>query len=303
VAVSLVFLPVIQFLDGNGNPLAGAKLFSYLAGTSTPAALYADPGGVTPLANPAIADSGGRLTAYATIGTGFKFNLLDANNVQQPGWPIDNYLVAPLTTPAQLAASFTDVAGMQASLDPGEVGTEILPTSHAAEHQQLKLVLKEMKGTAQWYESYKIRRVPVFATSQADENVTWLATGTTAWNFRFVIPDGWQDASQIAVKLLRRSSVGSGTAVMRWRWQRVRDNTAPTPAPGSPETNADFVLSDTNTHLYTNSIVPGGSFPTLQANDIVVVTFTRLGDDGGDTCTGQIIADGLYVEYTGLASR
>ena len=48
MAVGVISLPLFQFSDDVGVPLAGAKLYSYLAGTSTPSALYADHLGDTP---------------------------------------------------------------------------------------------------------------------------------------------------------------------------------------------------------------------------------------------------------------
>src|ERR1700704_1472165 len=90
MAVSVVSLPLLQFFDDAGHPLAGAQLFSYLAGTSTPAALYADYRGVTPLPNPAIADPGGKLLAYGLQGQSYKLDLRDANGTPQNGWPLDH---------------------------------------------------------------------------------------------------------------------------------------------------------------------------------------------------------------------
>lgn len=54
-------LPLVkpQFLDENGNPVAGGKVYFYQAGTSTPLATYADKDGVTPNSNPVVLDSGG----------------------------------------------------------------------------------------------------------------------------------------------------------------------------------------------------------------------------------------------------
>jgi hypothetical protein len=46
-------------IDANGNPLAGAQLFFYQTGTTTPQTVYADSAATTPLSNPVVADSGG----------------------------------------------------------------------------------------------------------------------------------------------------------------------------------------------------------------------------------------------------
>jgi hypothetical protein len=97
-------LPYFVALDVNDQPLPGAKLYSYVAGTLTPLATYSDPAGLTPNANPVICDSAGRAFVYLTANTGYKLNLLDANNVQQANWPIDqvNLIAGQSITSQQL---------------------------------------------------------------------------------------------------------------------------------------------------------------------------------------------------------
>lgn len=50
-----------QFCDNNGNPLNGGKLYTYLAGTTTPAATYTSSAGTTFHPNPIILNAGGRV--------------------------------------------------------------------------------------------------------------------------------------------------------------------------------------------------------------------------------------------------
>lgn len=113
MTVGLVYMPLLQFFDNNGNVLAGAKLFSFLANTNTPAALFADAAGVTPLPNPAIADSAGKLLAYAVRGLAYKLELRDSNNVLQSGWPIDNILLDSAVAPANLLPTGMTVVATQ----------------------------------------------------------------------------------------------------------------------------------------------------------------------------------------------
>jgi len=61
--------PGYQVLDANGKPVAGALLYTYEAGTSTPKNTYSDGGGTIPNANPIIADSAGRFAnIFAQVG-------------------------------------------------------------------------------------------------------------------------------------------------------------------------------------------------------------------------------------------
>jgi len=97
---TLTPVPKIQFFDANGNPLAGGKLYSYDAGTTTPRSTYTDYGGGTPNANPVILDSRGEANVWLDSAL-YKLKLTSATDVEI--WTVDN--VGGAATLAQLAAS------------------------------------------------------------------------------------------------------------------------------------------------------------------------------------------------------
>lgn len=66
----------IQFLDDDGNPLSGGKLYTYAAGKTTPKATYTNEGGATPNSNPVVLDSAGRAVVFLTGS--YKFRLEDS---------------------------------------------------------------------------------------------------------------------------------------------------------------------------------------------------------------------------------
>ena len=78
-----LFLP--QFLDDDGIPLTGGKLYSFEAGTTTPQPLYTDPQ-LTPgleYDNPIILDAAGRPPGpiFALTTPAYKYRVDDANDV------------------------------------------------------------------------------------------------------------------------------------------------------------------------------------------------------------------------------
>jgi hypothetical protein len=79
--------PKLQFLDANGAPLVGGKLYTYVAGTTTPQVTYTDYVGGTPNANPVILDSRGEANVWLA-GAIYKFALYDSTNVLI--WTVDN---------------------------------------------------------------------------------------------------------------------------------------------------------------------------------------------------------------------
>jgi len=78
-----------QFFDNNGVPLAGGLLYTYAAGTTTPAVTYTSATGVTANTNPIVLDAAGRPSNEIWLSpVSFKFVLKDSTNVQI--WSMDN---------------------------------------------------------------------------------------------------------------------------------------------------------------------------------------------------------------------
>jgi hypothetical protein len=74
-----------QQSDANGDPLIGGKIWTYLAGSTTPTATYTDDTGGTPQANPIILNAFGLPDSSAPIwlaeGVSYKFVFTDADDV------------------------------------------------------------------------------------------------------------------------------------------------------------------------------------------------------------------------------
>jgi hypothetical protein len=74
-----------QFFDNSGQVLTGGKLYSYLAGTTTPAITYTTSTGLTAQPNPIVLNAAGRVSdsgeIWLTDGISYKFVLKDQNDV------------------------------------------------------------------------------------------------------------------------------------------------------------------------------------------------------------------------------
>lgn len=101
MSATLSPVPKLQFFDANGAPLAGGKLYSYIAGTTTPQSTYTDSTGATANANPVILDSRGEAGVWLANDAFYKLSLYTADNVLV--WTVDQ--IASNTTLATLAAS------------------------------------------------------------------------------------------------------------------------------------------------------------------------------------------------------
>jgi hypothetical protein len=115
-----------QFFDNNGLPLSGGKLYTYLAGTTTPAVTYTNNGGFTANSNPIVLNAAGRVAdsgeIWLTDGVNYKFVLQDQNSVQIAVWDnvtginsnfINYALQAQTFTATQGQTAFTLTGGLQ----------------------------------------------------------------------------------------------------------------------------------------------------------------------------------------------
>lgn len=80
--------PKAQFLDANGAPLAGGKVYTYQAGTTTPLATYTTASGTTPNANPVILDARGEADIWYAPGVSYKVVLRTSADALI--WTVDN---------------------------------------------------------------------------------------------------------------------------------------------------------------------------------------------------------------------
>jgi len=75
INIALVAGAGAQFFTDSGTPLSGGLIYTYLAGTTTPATTYTARDGLTPNANPIVLDSAGRPPAeiWLTGGVLYKY--------------------------------------------------------------------------------------------------------------------------------------------------------------------------------------------------------------------------------------
>jgi hypothetical protein len=111
-----------QFFGNNGLPLAGGKLYTYAAGTTTPLAAYTSISGATPHANPIVLDSAGRVPSevWLTSTANYKFTLKTAADVEI--WTKDNVPGIAASTDLALYVTYTDLASTAAGKGAELVG-------------------------------------------------------------------------------------------------------------------------------------------------------------------------------------
>jgi hypothetical protein len=88
------------FLDNNGLPLVGGKLFSYVAGTSTKLATKVSSSGADN-ANPTILNFRGEADVWLPPNVAYKFVLAPANDTDPPTrpiWTVDSVVASQLVT-------------------------------------------------------------------------------------------------------------------------------------------------------------------------------------------------------------
>ena len=110
-----------QYLDSNGDPLGGGKLYFYDSGTTTPATTYSDEAETTANANPVVLDAAGRQPDVFYTGS-LKIVLTDEDDVVVEERD-------PVTIPESTLQKFTTVAGTTYTVSSSDVGKWLRFTS------------------------------------------------------------------------------------------------------------------------------------------------------------------------------
>lgn len=119
MAIVLSTPPYAQFFDSNGNPLAGGKVFTYLAGTLTPRPTYTTQAGTIANSNPVILDSAGRASIWLDDSAAYKFTVTTSADV--PVRTEDN--IQPFNTASGLSVLGTIAANTIVGNNTGSPAT------------------------------------------------------------------------------------------------------------------------------------------------------------------------------------
>jgi hypothetical protein len=101
--------PQLVFLDNNGRPAVGYKLFTYEAGTTTKVATYTDEAGGSPNANPIELDYRGSANVWLDPEQVYKFVFARPDDTDPPSAPI--WSVDDISAPVSLQSLTRDLIG------------------------------------------------------------------------------------------------------------------------------------------------------------------------------------------------
>ncbi len=153
------------FKTGNNAPLTGGKIYTYLAGTTTPVATYSNDSGTTNT-NPIVLDADGRANIYLDDSVAYRFILKDANDVTQKD--VDNVrsgknsIILKVQTMADLRAlvgsdtiNAVDMLGYYVAGDGGANSFRWDAASGAADNNGSVIKPTSVTGVGRWKSIFK----------------------------------------------------------------------------------------------------------------------------------------------------
>jgi hypothetical protein len=84
-----------QFFDNNGVPLSGGLIYTYIAGTTTPAPTYTSGSGVVANTNPIVLDAAGRPPAEIWLNGNYSYKFVLQTSLNVLIWTMDNLSGSP----------------------------------------------------------------------------------------------------------------------------------------------------------------------------------------------------------------
>lgn len=285
MADTILFAPFFQVEDVNGNPLAGGKLWFYLAGTEDDLETYQDSAGATPHANPVVADASGMFAPiYMTRNATFKTVLTtSAGSVVQS---IDNITARSAFPSGSLGSPGISFVG-----DPDTGFYRVGANSFGAVAGGALVALFDANGL-----TVKDALFRIADDSDGTKIAKFQASGiTTATTRTYTLPDasgtlaltGASKGSDVASATT--VSLGTGSLFHITGTTTITDIDFAAPEDGREATLIfDGVL--TLTHNATTLVLPGGANITTAAGDRAIIR-----QDSGDNI---IVID--YIRAAGV---
>jgi hypothetical protein len=265
------FAPLLlQALDNYGAVLAGGKVYTYQAGTTTNLATYQDYDGAVPNTNPVTLDAAGRGTIRITNNVAYKFVVKDAS----------------LNTLATLDNIM--VTGASTNINEVDLSGAVLRGTHTIPVLVGSMIANTTNG-------------PSSGTSESATNKVMLRTldydASTDESAQITIPmpKSWNEGT-VTVQFIWTAGA-TGNVVWGCAARAFSDDDAIDAAFGTAQTVTDGVTAagDVMESAFTSAITIAGS-PTTE--DIVVFKFYRDADNVSDSLAADAKLIGVRIKYT-----
>lgn len=179
--------------------------------------------------------------------------------------------------------------------DPGEPGSEILPTSLAGELAALRWILSEIKGTT-WIQTVTGKaRQPQFAFEDPVFG-GWVNSADRTMTFWLSIPQDYH-SGQLTLGFLSQMSSGFGNVRMVYAASWWRAGTTPVVV----DVGVSAILPFPSTSIVFNSFTLSSA--AVAFGDMIIMTAQRTPGHVDDTATGDLAFVGANVTYNGWAGR
>jgi hypothetical protein len=255
----------MAFVDSAGQPLVGGKLYTYIAGTTTLQATYADSSGAAANTNPIILDSRGEANVWLG-GAVYKFILKDADDALI--WTVDNISAPTSAVSPVLSGSVTiDSNTSTPALKITQTGTgPVLRVQDSADPDVTPFIIDNAGnvgiGTA----------TPVSALEVASPGVitgawAYLPSGTAMLFVQTSAPTGWTKSTTHNNKALR---VVSGAASSGGTTAFTSVFTARTITTANMPSHTHSVTDPGHSHIYGVVTAGSGAGATSGTNAPVV---------------------------------
>lgn len=279
-----------QFFSNNGVPLAGGLLYTYLAGTSTPATAYTSSNGLTPLANPIVLDSAGRVPTgeiWLTDGISYKFVLKDATDVLIATWDNlsginSNFISYTAQQETATATAGQTVFNLALDYVPGannlavfvNGSKQIVTTNYTETDSNTVTFLTGLNvGDLVQFST----ATPVAANAVSSDNVSYLPAGASA------VVTTVQSKLRSYVSLKDFGAVGDG----------VTDDTAAIQLAINAITDGRWLDGNNLTYLVTSQITASGiNFNLANANFVTTTTYASQ---------GSFVVTSTYIELDNVS--